>query len=382
MNHYQLPKGLFFLIKQRVFSMKIALLNLPFDNNYGGNLQRYALMKVLQDMGHDVTHIYLRIYYSMFFKKCLFEYFKRFVKKYFLRKPICIFCEKKGTERENSLADTMLPFYEKYIKHSSPVKNVKQLCQIASFGYDAYIVGSDQVWRECMTRQLGIENYFFKFVKDRCAKKIAYGVSFGTDDCSFSKDKIKQLSQLYSNFNAVSYRECAAKQIFEKHGWNQPIPKLVLDPTLLLDQSSYNRLISENTVEPLTSGKIYCYILDNDKYVLDFIEKQKKKFCLDTIVNGINDKEKVVSIPQWLKNIKDAELVITDSYHGSIFSIIFRKPFAFIGNNRRGNARIESLFSLFGIEGDNDIVYCSESVYQKIEEMKKISLNFLEGCFV
>ena len=71
--------------------MKIVLLNLPYDNNYGGNLQCYALMKVLKDMGHDVTHINLRLFYHLSWYKKPFSYAKRFILKYILGKNIKIY---------------------------------------------------------------------------------------------------------------------------------------------------------------------------------------------------------------------------------------------------------------------------------------------------
>lgn len=359
--------------------MKIALLNLPFDNNYGGNLQRFALMSVLQNMGHDVTHIYLRIALFVPFYRWPLEILRRGLKKYVLREKKRIFWEWYYNKVENEKANYVLPFYEKYIKHTCPVKNISEVKRKTMNLYDAYVVGSDQVWRENMTSQLGIENYFFKFLKKINVKKIAYGVSLGVDYNQFSANKLDELSKLYSKFTAVSYREKSAKAIFELHGWNNPSPKLVLDPTLLLDQTSYCKLISENSVDLLTSGKIYCYILDQNENVLRYIEKQKMKFSLDAVVNGIDEDVSVVSIPQWLNNIKEASLVITDSYHGSIFSIIFRKPFIFLGNKRRGNARIESLFSLLDLKkNENGIVCCSESVYQKVNYLKQVSLNFLE----
>lgn len=358
--------------------MKIALLNLPFDNNYGGNLQRYALMKVLEDMGHEVTHIFQRISRQLPFYRWPLVLAKRVIKKYILQSECLIFWEQHYNRTENEKADLALPFYEKYIKHTTPVKNVSDLKKITKKNFDAYIVGSDQVWREDMTNQLGIENYFLSFVRNPTVKKIAYAVSLGTDYNTFSPSNIKRLSELYTMFCAVSYRETSARHIFESNGWVSPKPQLVLDPTLLLEVNDYKKIITENKTSALTSNKIYCYILDQNDHVKSIILEKKNYLHLEVIMDGLNKQSNPTTIPQWLNNIKNAEYVITDSYHGSIFSIIFRKPFLFLGNKRRGNARIDSLFSILNIEKkDNDFIICNNSVYEKINELRQKSLIFL-----
>ena len=89
--------------------MKIALLNLPFDNNYGGNLQRYALMKVLEDMGHEVTHIFQRISRQLPFYRWPLVLAKRVIKKYILQSECLIFWEQHyNGKRKGRLSFTIL----------------------------------------------------------------------------------------------------------------------------------------------------------------------------------------------------------------------------------------------------------------------------------
>ena len=360
--------------------MRIALLNLPFDNNYGGNLQRFALMVVLQNMGHDVTHIFLRIHYKLPWYKALKELPLRIIKKCILGRGLDVFWEWKYNVLDNELADTALPFYEKYIKHTAQIIDVKGIKSVCSDDYDVYLVGSDQVWREDMTRQIGIENYFFDFIREKQdVKKIAYAVSLGSDHNMFSQKKMPKLTNLYKKFDAVSYREKSSMRIFEEIGWIQPYPHFVLDPTLLLDVNNYEQLIAENETQALTKGLGYCYVLDQSKTVLDTIDKIASKTRKNVIVDGINNIQSSTSIPQWLRNIHDAEFVITDSYHGTVFSILFKKPFVFLGNERRGNTRIESLFSALDIvENGLDFIECNESVYSNLLLFRKESYSFLQ----
>lgn len=360
--------------------MRIALLNLPFDNNYGGNLQRYALMVVLQRMGHDVTHVFLRPHYELPWYKALKELPLRIIKKYILGRNLEVFWEWKYNVIDNELADTVLPFYEKYIKHTAPIIDKKGIKTVCADSFDVYVVGSDQVWREDMTRQLGIENYFFDFIEEKQnVKRIAYAVSLGNNQNTYPQKIMPKLTTLYKKFDAVSFREKSSKRIFEENGWIEPSPYFVLDPTLLLDVNDYELLIAENETQSLTKGIGYCYVLDQSKTVLDTIDDIASKTHKKVIKDGINNINSPTSIPQWLRNIHDAEFVITDSFHGTVFSILFKKPFVFLGNKRRGNTRIESLFSVLGIsEKGLDFIKCNEAVYSNLIMYKKASYSFLQ----
>lgn len=351
--------------------MKIALLNLPIDNNYGGNLQRYALMKVLRDMGHDVTHIFLKVHYSLPWYKYPYSYSKRIVRKYVLRKPVHIREEYyKNVEYEKSL-DSILPFYNKYIKHTDPCYNIKDIIRVTRGKFDVYAVGSDQVWRKDMTGQIGLENYFLKFA-EKGKKRFAYSVSLGSEKLYCSKDEVLALGELYSMFSAVSVRELSGLSIFDNAGWANPRPQLTLDPVLLLDKSVYINLINENNCHHKTEGKCFCYILDYS----DTVEKEISRVEEETnSIRHIQSLADHVSVPQWMANFYYADYVVTDSYHGAVLSIMFCKPFVFLGNNRRGNTRIDSLFNILGIENTMHIDYAKIDIM--LQEHRNKSINFI-----
>lgn len=359
--------------------MKIALLNLPFDNNYGGNLQRYALIKVLQGMGHEVEHINLQCNYSLPWYKYPYSIPKRIIKKYLLgQKNVDVLLEKHIKDIRKIIDANALAFYEKYIPHTFEVRNVSGIKKLLNIGnYDAVVVGSDQVWREGMTHSIGCENFFLKFVPDNI-KKIAYSVSMGTNKNEYSAKQTKKLAKLYARFDAVSVRELSALDLLRNYGWIKPKPSLCLDPTLLLTQNDYIKLIIENKVKNLTSGKIFSYILDeteNTKSVLNVYHRHVEKEIIKVGLKDTTD----VSICQWLNNIRYADLVITDSYHGCVFSIIFNRPFVFLGNEGRGNARIESLFEMLGIKSDDTLKIDYDFVNNKIKELISISKCFLSS---
>ena len=350
--------------------MRIGILNLPLDNNYGGNLQRYALIKVLQNMGYDVEHICL---VRKFLPPC-YILSKTFIKQG-LRKlkngtnmPIMYQVREHREYWRNVKA--ISKFYNAYIPHTRKVFSYQD---IDTSCYDAVIVGSDQVWRKSMVPYFGLENFFLGFVPNPI-KKIGYGVCIGNYEEWTNKDK-KSLLPLYNRLNALSVREYQSIEFLEQNSFNTPKPQRVLDPTLLLDNNNYNELIINAKTHSLTVGRIFAYILDSDDQITTDINNEADKRALEVYMQNLNNS---ISIEQWIRNIKDSKLVITDSYHGVVFSLIFQKPFIFKGNERRGNVRIDSLLSLFKIDRLHTDEIDYQSVYNILIEERMRSLNFIK----
>lgn len=353
--------------------MRIALLNLPVDNNYGGNLQRYALMKVLQDMGHDVTHVNLRFHYILPWYKIPYIYTKRFVSKYVFGRRVKINKERYLQQEYEKLCAITEPFYQKYIKHTEPITHLKQLKYYQ--GYDAYVVGSDQVWRKVIAREY-LKTMFLNFLPATIkVKRIAYGVSLGVKENELNEEEIKQLSVFYSRFDAVSVREDTALDLFNQYGWYQPQAIHVLDPTMLLQKEDYIRLIEDGNTVP-SGGKLFCYILDKTEEKDKLIQKKAEELKLKTFSYGLQG-DKPASIEQWLRSFADAEYVITDSYHGLVFSIIFNKPFCLIKNEFRGNARLDSLLKTLSVS-DHEIEYNWEVINGTILNKKEKAISFIQ----
>lgn len=357
--------------------MKIGLLNLPFDNNYGGNLQRYALVTVLQRMGHRVEHINLQRKYGLSWFKKPYSYTKRITRRLFLNDNTPIFLEKQLAYEAEQKNASAIEFYEKYIPHTRAaysISDVKAIC--AGQKYDAYIVGSDQVWREGMTGSIGLENYFLKFAAEENVKRLAYAVSMGNDK-GYSQKQINTLTPLYRKFDAVSVREYSALRLLKMYDWNVPEPEWTMDPTMLLLPSDYEKLVDASNVSTgITSGKIFGYILDMNSSVGKTIKELEHTLGMGSVATGLADTA-AVSIEQWLCNILNCEFVITDSFHGTVFSVLFNKPFLFVGNERRGNARIDSLFKMLDITDTRRNVNWFE-INKKIEERRNLSFEYLQ----
>lgn len=332
--------------------MKIAVLNLPFDNNYGGNLQRFALMECLRRMGHDVEYLYIRRNYELPCYKKPYSYAKRLIQRYGLRKNVKLYQEKEAQKKDYRQEALALLFLEGHVRHTRAIYGLKDLKEtIRTNSYDAFVVGSDQVWRKSMTKGLGLENYFFKFTKGHDLKRIAYSVSLGTTNGEWSKRDVRKIRRLYEKFDTVSVREYQTLDFFTSIGFEKPQATWTVDPTLLIGREEYIRLIESGDTDDMTTGKLFCYVLDHNKQTTKTICEKQKEIGIESYIMGLEESYSV-SIEQWLNNIRCSSLVITDSFHGVVFSIIFNRPFLFLGNGRRGNLRIESLLRMLEIDAN------------------------------
>ena len=340
--------------------MKIGLLSLHKNANYGWVLQCYALLSILKSLGHDVTYI----------DKVDFVEKK---KKVIIKSQIKTFLRLiLGKKKVNS---NINPFFLKYITpRTSEIRSIKGLDKLQHF--DAVIVGSDQVWRPLYVHP--IENYYLDFVKNSACKKISYAASFGTDKAEYSASEIQICGNLLKLFHAVSIRESSAIGLIrDVYRW-QTVPLVhVLDPTLLLCQADYDKLIGDSDSVAF-NGNLFCYLLDMTSEKGSIVRKlesdlQKKAYSIQLNTSTMP------SVENWLKAFKDADFVFTDSYHGCIFSIIFRKPFIVMGNRSRGLARFTSLLEMFGLM-DLMIESSQELTSTRIDRCLSIDWIEVEEC--
>lgn len=362
--------------------MKIGILTQPLKNNYGGLLQAYALQKVLNDMGHEVW-IINRTFKEPSFVRQYASLGKRIILKYILKKslhPIFIFNPTK--EEQKIIATYTSQFVKKHFPHvTKKIIRNKDMIHLNREGFDAYMVGSDQVWRPryspCIT------NYFLDFVeKGTKIKRIIYAASFGVSDWEFTEEQTRDCSRLAKYFNAVSVREDSGVDLCRKYLGVDAVH--VLDPTMLLNTKDYIHLL-EN--EGKSSGNMMTYILDKTnekKQMINDISKRLKLLPFSVMPNKMLTKETrgteikeciYPPVTKWLRGFIDAEFVVTDSFHGCIFSILFNKPFIVIGNPKRGMSRFNSLLKLFDLE--DRLVNVTETNYNNlfIEEINWTKVN-------
>lgn len=366
--------------------MKIGILSLVLHTNYGGILQSYALQTVLERLGHEV-YVFNR---EQQYDKTRWKYIpKRFVKR-IIGRDVVIFQEARYKKEAPMICQHIWNFRKKYIHEYI----IKSFDDIKKMNLDAIIVGSDQVWRPCYFKSqwnVAIENAFLSFTRDWNIKRVAYAASFGVNDWEFSDQETQLVAEAVKLFSAISVREDSGIKLLKEKLNLDSIQ--VLDPTLLLSRDDYVKLIEKADIGK-SSGNLLTYILNPSSKKTTFInEVAKAKGLIPFSVNNSNVKQTapveqriMPPIEKWLQGFNDAKLVITDSFHACVFSIIFNKPFIVLGNHERGNARFESLLNMFDLKdrlaniGD-DISSLGEIDYSVVDKiydtLKEESESFL-----
>ena len=364
--------------------MKIGILTQPMHWNYGGILQHWALQQVLRNMGHNPVK--LEVIYPYKANDVIFKI------KYLLSSCKTILYKMAGGRKAYNLKNNRLSLRGVKLDRTSRITTSTQLQNAVEKGqYGAFIVGSDQVWRQeyCPSE---IEHYFLSFLsEDDMRPRIAYAASFGKRYDYIESNRLEQCRKLLAKFTAISVREDEGVDIVRKDfGCNA---ELVLDPTLLLNASDYT---------PLTKGvkkqsfcKLVAYILDFTDEKLSIVESiaKNKKLEKDYLKpKGTNYVGRVPSLKEWVSSIANAEFVVTDSFHGMVFSIIFRKQFVVIPNSERGVCRFLTLLDRLGLRDrmafsyenylKNREIMLSTIDYDKVELLKQQlmskSMDFLK----
>lgn len=335
---------------------KIAILTQPLKTNYGGLLQAFALQFVLKKRGHNVLTIDIQTS-DIPLRVKIFSITKRLV--------LNVFCGNRGlirvwpsTNEKKQIAQHTDRFIKENIQTTDKIFSIENDDQVKQYGFDTYIVGSDQVWRPeysaCIT------NYFLDFLSNPKynVKRIAYAASFGVDNWEYPIELSNQCAALIKNFDSISVREDSAVKLCKEHLGVDAIP--VLDPTMLLSKEDYISLIEKDDI-PKKAETLMTYVLDKSPQNSVIIQNVAKELDLtpfsvmpDKVFSeaGMKNIKSCVFPPvtEWLRGFMDADYVITDSFHGTVFSIIFNKPFIAIGNQDRGLTRFTSLLKLFDLE--------------------------------
>ncbi len=299
--------------------MKTATITYHWMPNYGAVLQTYALQKFLQQNNIEnevIDYVPFRIKWRTYIGYCIRREWDKLLR---------ISPTKKFVKEEIKITR------KRYRKH-------KDLETINS-EHDAYICGSDQIWCEWFVRnaEKGYTlSYYLDFIKEK--RRIAYAVSFGT--INFVDEKIEEeIVKQIRTFHGVGTREVEGQSYIRSRGINA---ELVCDPVFLVDSMRYKSLADKSKVE---GRQIFKFVLHNktklsDEIICCYDSKYKQK--KQSIVSSVYD---------WLKTIRDSELVITDSFHCMAFAIIFHTNFIVIPTSSKGfDNRIETLLTQLGLE--------------------------------
>mgnify|MGYP003365597488 CR=1 FL=1 len=335
--------------------MKIGIITFWNSNdNYGQLLQAWALQKWLKRNGHNpfIIKYTLQTPNTPLIKKIAIYFFKTILIYPIFVKLFNIIKQKKRLQINHDNLRQFNRFRNDELIFSKNEYNCLIDLQKFPPEADCYITGSDQVWAQLLSFEEN-QAYFLNFGNEKI-KRIAYAPSFSM--LNYPPKLINKLQQQLKKFNAISVREKTGLNICNKAGFKA---ETVCDPTLLLNANDYADIIEKQNN---TSNYIYIYSLNisskKDIYwdeLYSFASNHNLKIRVTTASGYIPAKEifnkkhveyDYATISKWLFNIQNAQLVVTSSFHGIVFSIIMHTPFIYIplkGKFSKGNNRITDL---------------------------------------
>lgn len=350
--------------------MKIGIITLwGSNNNYGQVLQAYALQKFLRNYGFDVKHINYTLKHRTLLLDEIMTLIKSpkwFVKKYILKLFVYLPEKLKGERFEKIKDRNFDGFRKKYlIQFDNNYSTIEEL-QEDVFDVDALITGSDQVWGLNIDKNSSA--YYLNFGGNNI-KKISYAASFGNK--YKSSMYIRMARDYIKDFDLVTVREKSGIEICKKMGYMEA--KLVLDPTLLLSASDYYDLFRSNKLDSWNDKKkLFCYFLNFSKkkdIAWDAIQfYMKKESYSERIVISSGGLKPAFDrlgynhyyFPDpinWMYSISSCDKVITNSFHGLVFSVIFHKTFLYIPLQGQGEDLNERIYSFLDIIGLKDRIF-------------------------
>lgn len=385
---------------------KTAIVSCYFQHNYGSMLQAYATQMALDKLGYENETIDIAGF-NHEIKKAKMLYFAKasltsdiLISKLGMARNVVIkrFSENDYARLSKVRSDKFDAFSKKYFRLSSRYNSKEELGKKCDENYSTVLVGSDQLW---LPGNIAADYYTLNFVPTT-VNSIAYATSFGQS--SLPKDSARKATMFLKKIKHIGVREEAGRRLVkELAGRNVPV---VCDPTLLFTGDEWMQIQKK---EPIIEGKyILCYFLGNNPPHREFAKKLRKETgCkivalthLDEFIKG--DEEYADEMPydidpaDFLNLIRNAEYVCTDSFHCSVFSILYKKEFyTFRRYNRNTkhstNSRLDTLFKSAGIEGrvltgNEKIEDCLnfktdfDVAHKKIAEVRKQSYEYLKAA--
>lgn len=370
--------------------MRILTLTTYEGYNYGASLQAYALQHFLKLQGHDTAIIrfepeYLMRYYAFWYVNPDSRLNANPITRMLYR--IMKWGQRRTTLKRKRVFD--------YFNHQILIETEQKWSSSEMLMHDPpkadlYLCGSDQIWN--VLYEAGRDPVFYlEFVKE--GKKASYAASFSFLD--LPKEHFVRIQRSLQKFDAVSVRELQGKELVEKMGVDAA---WVLDPVFLLSVSEWDSLINRKEIlsyEPCDIKEKYLLIYDFEgnaklkEFAINYSRRHNLKIfaITDRFPLCYADKNfKNAGPVDFIRMIKGCDCFISNSFHGTAFSIIFHKPF-FVFNREKAkvNSRMQSLLQLFGLE-DRIVVDENEKSYsidwEKIDKIRGTkhmeSINFLK----
>ena len=335
--------------------MKIGIITYHWAVNYGAVTQAYALRTYLKNLGHEVEFIN---YIPNSQRPSL-------IRKYFGKSIQLTKIKWKSAKRKS-----MFKTFSSYLKVGGIYSSIDEL-QNYPPKYDVYICGSDQIWNYDLVKGAsklsGVAKEYYLNFGSKSIKRIAYAPSFGSGKIP---DELKDEITLYlSRFDYLSVREKSGVEMVEGLGFKDVA--WMPDPTFLLKPKDYLNLELSKT--NIKSNYVYSYVLEGqDDIVIKVLSilSDNNKLPVYNVFMGTTMKERnhhniTPSPEQWLHYINDSSFVVTNSFHSTVFAIIFHKPFITLPLSGKASGRNERIISLLNYLGLTDRIlndYSNEAV--------------------
>lgn len=361
--------------------MRIGIITFHRAENFGSALQAFALREYILRLGHDCSVI------DFVFPRDQKQY-KLFRTHVYLKRPWSFLGDLVYLRRNIERKSKFSQFRKKYLNMTNTYTYMKDDLSELNEKFDAFICGSDQIWNlDCIGGV--VPEYFLGFVIDN-KLRISYAPSMPEKP---SENNYKSLKECLDKFDYISVRESATKQFFENElRINTPIEH-VLDPTLLLNADDY---IKKFNISKHGKGYIFVYVLGNTKIKQEIVKEANRKsretglpikYVMVRRMKGINSRNYLLGIgpAEFLDYIFNATFVITDSFHATVFAILFGNPFYTFAREGTSNRMKELLSSLQlecnyyndGKSNKNAYKSSSEKTMKLIKDYKKSSDAYL-----
>lgn len=325
---------------------KVAILTLTDYNNFGNRLQNYATEKTIEDLGYEVDTIPIELTPlkknpKNFLKKINIKQYYIYIYRIKLIILKQIFKTKFRKKRK-----IFQEFTQNFMNSTSDRIIDEYKGNLLQEKYDFFVVGSDQVWNPNYIGEKTI--YFLDFVNKE--KRIAYAASFGINKLPIKYKKI--YSGYIKEIKNISIREKSGAEIIKEITGEDV--DILLDPTMVVNKKHWE-LISDKSKINCEEKYIFVYFLGaiqrkNQKHIKQIAAKYN--LSIIDVMNPANEKYFMIGPLEFLKLIRNAELVYTDSFHGAVFSIIFEKAFIVAERVLLGDAmstRTDTLLQKFAL---------------------------------
>jgi len=371
---------------------KVGIMTFHESQNYGTVLQAFALQEIIKSLGFEPEIInYQRNREVLNNKTNIFKRITSGITAYFGLKIIYYPMIKKFSKSKTYKFSL---FRSKYLSYSSAIYTIYSDLEKCHSQYSAYVCGSDMIWSVDRSENVGI--YFLNFAPKE--KRIAYAPSFGSN--IISKDLISTYKKYLNEIKYLSCREISGVNLIKK--LTNRDAHLVVDPTMLIDKDRWKEKFP--FMGGISKPYILCYLFGGVRKevqpILNYI-KNTLGLAVRFIPMSVNDftfnKENNgsgIGPIEFVELFSEAEFIITNSYHGLLFSLIFNKSFFIIKRNRQSHwaqfeDRFESLLNTLGlidrlIDPKTDISKMSllidySNVNKIIEKLRFDSLEFLKN---